>query len=109
MILKAVVELYDSFYPNLDFSAIKEVYDAEYQKFIKSVGSGLKELEKLNSVDAQTAFRLYESFGLPYEVIKEVAGEKSKMLTLEAFDEEFKKHQEKSRASSEKKFGARNS
>ena len=105
MILKAVVELYGDVYPNLDFSVIKEVYDAEYQKFIKSVGSGLKELEKLSSIDAQTAFRLYESFGLPYEVIKEAVGERSKMLTREAFDEEFKKHQEISRVGVEKKFG----
>lgn len=104
IILKKVVELYGDIYPNLDFSVIKEVYDGEYQKFIKSVGSGLKELEKSSSVDAQTAFKLYESFGLPYEVIKEAAGEKAKNLSLKAFDEEFKKHQEKSRAGLEKKF-----
>lgn len=105
IILKKVVELYGDIYPNLDFSVIKRVYDGEYQKFIKSVGSGLKELEKSSSVDAQTAFKLYENFGLPYEVIKEAAGEKAKNLSLKAFDEEFKKHQEISRIGAEKKFG----
>ena len=56
-------------------------------------------------IDASSAFKLYESYGLPYEVIKEVSGDKAKNLTREGFDEEFKKHQEKSRAGSETKFG----
>src|SRR5258708_4658815 len=67
--------------------------------------TGLRELGKIDSVDAKTAFTLYESYGLPYEVIKELGGAKAKDLAREAFDEEFKKHQEISRAGSEKKFG----
>ena len=106
-ILETVVELYKTVndYKNLNFSVIEDVYDEEYAKFIKSVGSGLKELEKLESIDAQSAFRLYESYGLPYEIIKETAGTKAEGLTHQAFDEEFKKHQEISRAGAGKKFG----
>ena len=103
-ILEAVVSEYKSIYSNLDFGHIKKVYDEEYAKFIKSVGLGIKELEKLETVDGESAFRLYESFGLPYETIKEAAGDKAGSLTREAFDEEFKKHQKKSRAGAEKKF-----
>ena len=77
----------------------------EYEKFNKTVGLGIKELEKLEKIDAPAAFRLYESYGLPYEIIKELGGDKTEKLTREAFDEEFKKHQEKSRAGAEKKFG----
>lgn len=108
-ILETVVELYKTIkgYQNLDFSIIKEVYDVEYAKFIKSVGLGLKEIEKLKSVDGESAFKLYESYGLPYETIKEVAGDKAKDLTRESFEEEFKKHQEVSRAGAEKKFGSK--
>ena len=104
-ILETVVNEYKGIYPNLDYTAIKEVYGQEYSKFIKSVGVGLKELEKLDAIDAQSAFRLYESFGLPYETIKEMGGEKAKDLNREAFDEEYRKHQKKSRAGAEKKFG----
>ena len=104
IILKAAAELYHGVYQNFDFSVIKEVYDAEYQKFIKSVGSGLKELEKLSSISAQTAFRLYESFGLPYEIIKDVGKEKAQGLTREDFENEIKKHQEVSRMGVLKKF-----
>jgi alanyl-tRNA synthetase len=42
---------------------------------------------------------------LPYEGIKDAAGKKAKKLTREDFDQEFKKHQAKSRAGTEKKFG----
>mgnify|MGYP001593856085 CR=1 FL=1 len=60
---------------------------------------------KLSILNPETAFKLYESFGLPYEIIKELGGEKASGLTRENFDEEFKKHQEISRAGAEQKFG----
>ncbi|MBI5045816.1 MAG: alanine--tRNA ligase [Candidatus Niyogibacteria bacterium] len=104
-IMRTIVSEYHGMYSNLDALAIEEVYAQEYAKFIKSVGVGLKELEKLTSVDAASAFRLYESYGLPYEIIKEVAGTKAGRLVREEFDAEFKKHQEISRAGVEKKFG----
>jgi len=78
---------------------------AEYERFNKTVGRGIKELEKLEKIDAPSAFTLYESYGLPYEIIKELGKEKAQQLTLEGFEIEFKKHQKKSRAGAEKKFG----
>ena len=104
-IFAKIVEIYGQSYPNLDANSIIYEFDHEKEKFDKTLRQGLKELEHLSEVDAQSAFRLYESFGLPFEIIKDVAGEKAKSLSREAFDEEFKKHQEKSRAGSEKKFG----
>ena len=103
-IFRAVVSEYSSIYPNLDYFKTLEVYSEELRKFIKSVGAGLKELERLESVDAKTAFRLYESFGLPYEIIKESAGLKAQELNRDDFDEEFKKHQALSRSGISDKF-----
>lgn len=96
----AVLENYNLFYPELDLSIITEVFEEEKEKFSRTLGIGLKELNKLDSIDAKTAFKLYESFGLPYETIKEVGGGKAENLRREDFDEEFKKHQELSRTSS---------
>lgn len=81
------------------------VFDQEKEKFLKTLKAGLKEVEKLSSIDADAAFRLYESYGLPYEVLKDIAGDKAVGLTRGAFDAKFKEHQEKSRAGAEKKFG----
>lgn len=104
-VIGAVVKEYEDLYPALDTTAVISVVKAEAEKFSKTLKSGLRELEKMLSVDAASAFRLYESYGLPYEILKELGGAKSVDLTREAFDAKFKEHQAKSRAGAEKKFG----
>jgi len=106
-IIDFVINTYANQYPELLVrrNEILTVYSEELNKFNKTLRNGLNELKKLEKVDASSVFRLYESFGLPYELIKDIAKDKAKNLTREAFDEEFKKHQEKSRAGAEKKFG----
>lgn len=105
-LLREVVRMFGRVYPNLNAEEIAAVWREENEKFLKTLKLGLKELVRLESVDAAAAFKLYESYGLPYEVIKEhEGGARSAELTREAFEEEFKKHQEISRAGQEKKFG----
>ena len=106
-LIKVVIADYNNFYPELakNKNEIINVSWAEYERFGKTIGRGIKELEKLVKIDAQSAFTLYESYGLPYEIIKEFGKERAKKLRRENFEEEFKKHQEISRAGSEKKFG----
>ncbi|TSC75094.1 MAG: alanyl-tRNA synthetase [Parcubacteria group bacterium Gr01-1014_30] len=99
-----VIKNYNLFYPELNLSTIMEVFAQEKEKFGRTMKSGLKELNKMEFVDAKTAFKLYESFGLPYETIKDVGGKKAEGLSREGFDEEFKKHQELSRSSSSGMF-----
>lgn len=104
-VLLRVVDLYGSWYASLDKEIIQEEFSKEKDKFLKTLKAGLKELGKLSVIDAGMAFKLYESYGLPYEIIKEIGGERAEQLTRERFDEAFKKHQEISRAGLEKKFG----
>jgi alanyl-tRNA synthetase len=101
----ACVAAYHKTYPELNEKKILAVFSEEAEKFRKTMATGFRELAKIKSLDAKSAFALYESYGLPYEVIKELGGEKTKGLTREAFEAEFKKHQELSRAGAEKKFG----
>ena len=104
-LFRALVVHYKDFYKELKIETIKRVYDEENSKFLTTVRGGLKELGHLKIIDAKSAFKLYETFGLPYEIIKEFGKERAQNLTREDFDEEFKKHQELSRAGAEKKFG----
>ena len=106
-IIDVVIDTYAEQYPELRAQRLEimQAYKDEFDKFTKTLSGGKKELGRLEKIDASSAFKLYESFGLPYELIKDIAGSKAKDLTREAFDEEFKKHQEKSRAGAEKKFG----
>lgn len=89
---------------------ILEVLENEKHKFQEAIGRGIKEIEKYTStgriLTSKEAFYLYESFGLPFELIKELAPkEVVKNLSKKDFDKEFEKHQEISRAGVEKKFG----
>lgn len=108
-IIHDIVHEYGEFYLELmrSNSSIREEFGKEREKFARTLQLGIRELKSLQKkeINAQEAFGLYESYGLPYEIIKELSGEKAEALTRGAFDEEFKKHQEKSRAGQEKKFG----
>ena len=103
--LGKMVELYRGSYSGLEKAVILGVFDDEVKKYGKALEKGMKEVEKMKAINAEQAFYLYESFGVPYEAIKDVAGDKAKNLSREAFDSEFKKHQDKSRAGAGKKFG----
>ncbi len=105
VLFQAVVNTYKESYPELSVDLIISEVNKEKGKFQKTLASGLKELNKLNKIDAELAFKVFETYGLPYEVIKEFGGEKSEKLTRADFEKEFAKHQEKSRAGAEKKFG----
>lgn len=105
-LINQICLLYKNIYPELnDVTKIKEIYIKEVVKFEKTLEKGLRELEKCDAIDASAAFKLFETYGLPYEVIKDVAGDKASMLITDAFDREFAKHQDISRAGLEKKFG----
>lgn len=85
---------------------IAEVINDEREKFGAVVANGLKELSRHKIIGAKEAFYIYESFGLPFELIVELAPkEATKDLRREDFEKEFAKHQEISRAGAERKFG----
>lgn len=100
-----VVSIYKDVYSNLDAHTAVAVFNEEKAKFEKTLKRGLRELGKLTKIDAAAAFKLYESYGLPFEVIKDFGKDKAAGLKRADFNKEFAKHQEKSRAGREKKFG----
>ncbi len=104
-LIDEVVVRYGSIYPNLKIEIIRGVCEEEYIKFNRTIEKGLKELDILEAIDAKGAFDLYQSFGLPYEVVKEFGKSRASGLNREDFDREFAKHQEISKAGAEKKFG----
>ncbi len=101
------VDRYGSFYNGLNNSldTINTTTYEERKKFKETLGRGMKEMSKMPAVTSSDAFMLYQTYGMPFEVIKELDPHKSKNLTRADFDAEFKKHQELSRAGAEKKFG----
>ncbi len=103
-VFRKISEIYRGIYP-LNIDLANEVFTEEFTRFNRVFRDGLREIKRLEKIDSATAFKLYESFGVTYEIIKDVAGVKAETLTQDAFDREFEKHQEISRAGVEKKFG----
>ena len=92
---------------------IKQVILEEKDKFIKTLERGQRELEKVlnraeqqgtKTLEPKTVFNLYETYGFPPEVTKEMAEENGYTVDLNEIDKLFKEHQEKSKLGSDKKF-----
>ncbi len=83
---------------------IIEVISGEGNKFSKSLNKGLKEIEKISVLDGKTAFKIYETFGFPMELLEEIAEQKNQKIDKKTFEEEFKKHQNLSRTASSGMF-----
>ncbi|MDD3919512.1 MAG: alanine--tRNA ligase [Candidatus Pacebacteria bacterium] len=106
-LIEVITKKYNDVYPELEKNKenILSVFQAERDKFEKSLEKGLKEFDKLQEIKASDAFYIYQTFGFPIEMIKEEANKKGITIDEEGFEEEFKKHQEISRAGAEKRFG----
>lgn len=114
--IKKVSQIYGDEYPEtrIKQNDIITVYQAEKEKFERSLEKGLKEFEKLvqkksqkkdKIISGKETFDLYQSYGFPFELTREMASEKGFEIDEQAFKKAFKKHREISRAGAEKKFG----
>ncbi|HOV88542.1 MAG TPA: alanine--tRNA ligase [Candidatus Paceibacterota bacterium] len=101
-VLKIYGETYPELNENKDF--IEEQLVREEEKFSQTLSKGLALFEKLAQnkkiISGKEAFDLYQSYGFPLELIKELAREKNIEVDTNGFQEEFKKHQELSRTAS---------
>ena len=100
-------------YPDLakNKEIIKSVILEEKEKFVKTLVNGEREFqEEINKLkdtkklSGKVVFKLYDTYGFPPEVTKELAKESGYEIDMKEFEELFKAHQEKSRAGSEQKF-----
>ena len=109
------VETLKEMYPELiaNKEPIKSVIIEEKDKFVKTLSHGEKEFNKAmnyakqngkNEIDGDIVFKLYDTYGFPPEVTKELAKENGMNVDLEKFNQLFKMHQDKSRQGSEQKF-----
>jgi len=123
-VFNEVVDLYIDYYAydyeilvkNRD--VIKAELMAEVEKFNKAIDQGYKEFEKVingierhkqfakegevveNIISGKAAFRLFDTFGFPVELTKELATERGYKVDEEGFAEANRQHQELSRSAS---------
>jgi alanyl-tRNA synthetase len=104
-IAKIIAHDYGNIYPELNKNinfVIRNLQEEE-EKFKKTLEKGLKEFEKINKgdvINGETAFNLYQTYGFPIEITKELAKEKGVDVNEKQFEDFLKKHQELSRTAS---------
>jgi alanyl-tRNA synthetase len=98
--------IYDDY--GLDAERINMELIKEEENFLKTLEQGLRVLEKIainsESISGKNAFLLYQSYGFPIEMTREMAVEKNLKLDEDGFKREMRKHQELSRTASAGKF-----
>jgi alanyl-tRNA synthetase len=105
---KKTIEIYNKRYPILNEKQgfILSELKKEYDKFSETLEKGLKEFEKIKeqSISAKDAFLLFQSYGFPIEITKELAMEKGMSVDEAGFNAELRKHQELSKQGAAQKF-----
>ncbi len=109
--IETLKELYPELLDKKDM--ITEVIVTEKDKFEKTLVRGEREFSKVvekiksqgkDTIDSENIFKLYETYGFPPEVSKDLAEENELKVNMEEVDKLFKEHQEKSRQGSVQKF-----
>lgn len=108
-IIKSVILDLENQMGKIEKELILNTIVEEANKFNKTLNKGLKklneEMEKVkDSLPGEIVFRLYDTYGFPPEVTEEIAKEHNLKVDMEAFNNLFKNHQEKSRQASTAKF-----
>lgn len=108
-LIEEVLTVFQGVYPKLSQgrTRIIDVIKAERLKFNATFNRGLDHFQALvkdGRVSGTEAFNLYQSFGFPIDATVELARLANVSVDREGFGEEFKKHQQLSRAGAAKKF-----
>ncbi len=106
-VARAVVAQYAATYPALKTkeTEIVDVLTKEEMQFGKTLEEGLKHYKKTSGpIDGVTAFHLYDTYGFPIELTKELAAEDGRTVDEAGFQKAFEEHQAKSRAGAAQKF-----
>jgi len=108
-IAKVIIRLYKPDYPELNDKKklILDELVKEEERFRETLEKGLREFEKIaekGDISAKDAFLLFQSYGFPFEITRELASEKGLKVDEKGFDKEFKKHQELSRTGAAGRF-----
>jgi alanyl-tRNA synthetase len=112
LLSQIIIETYGEDYPHLksneDF--IVNELEKEYKKFNNTLARGLNRFNRIarnkERIDGKDAFLLYQSFGFPIEITRELGKENGIFVDVDGFNEEFEKHQKVSKAGADKRFGS---
>ena len=106
---KEIIKVYSD-YPELKKNEkfIIDELNKEEDKFETTLEKGLNKFKKITKnkkeINCKNAFLLYQSYGFPIEMIKELSKENKIKINEKEFQKEYQRHQELSRTASAGKF-----
>ncbi len=114
---ETICEKYKHVYPELaeNLATCKTDLEAEENRFNQTLDKGEAMFNKVaeqlkahgqTQISGKTAFKLYDTFGFPFEMTLEMAEKAGLVVDKEGFDEANRKHQELSRTTSAGSFKA---
>ncbi|HXT02502.1 MAG TPA: alanine--tRNA ligase [Elusimicrobiota bacterium] len=104
-LVPAAIDIFAPGYPELRAAQaqVQAVMKTEESKFLETLQGGEAELKKVlqnsSSVSGEQAFRLYETFGFPLEMVQEICAPKGVAVDVEGFKAAQEKAVEIARAS----------
>ena len=88
---------------------VSKVVMEEEKSFLRTLASGLKRIEGLsienNTVDGQTAFELYDTYGFPIDLTRMIADEKGWKLDEVGFEAALNEQKNRARADAKRETG----
>jgi alanyl-tRNA synthetase len=103
-VAEVAIDQFKVIYPQLEEKKeyILNIIEDEEKKFNQTIKNGLKVLEELleekSQITGENAFTLYETYGFPIEITKEILQEKGLLLeNPQGFEKAQEEHREKSR------------
>ena len=111
-LIEIVINMYATSYPELEVNKEKiiKLFKKEEEVFQNTLNKGLQEINNLISINKlitpKDAFYLFETFGFPYELTKEISTENNIDINDEDFYKLYDEHKEKSKT--EKSLGNEN-
>lgn len=107
-LVDTVVEHYGNAYPDLvkNQAKIKDVIKKEEERFKVTLDRGYKMLEDFiagkKDIDGESAFRLYDTFGFPFELTREIAEENGLKVDEDGFKKAMQEQKERAKAATAK-------
>ncbi len=107
-LVDVVVENYGGAYPELikNKDKIKDVIQKEEERFNKTLDRGYKLLEEFinnkKDIDGESAFKLYDTYGFPLELTKEIAEENGLKVDEDGYKTAMQEQKDRAKAATAK-------
>ncbi len=107
-LVDVVVDNYGEAYPDLvkNKAKIIDTIKKEEERFAKTLDRGYKMLDEFISakkdIDGESAFKLYDTYGFPFELTKEIASENGLNVDEAGYKEAMQEQKDRAKAAAEK-------